>query len=63
MGARIWTLIAIDVLFILGLLVLIFLGGGDELWPIVSCIGLIASITWSIVQLRDKAKAPPAAPE
>jgi hypothetical protein len=43
--------------------VLIFLGGGDELWPIVSCAGLIASITWSIVQLRDKAKAPPAAPE
>jgi hypothetical protein len=54
MGMRIWTLIAIDVLFCLGLLTLLFLGGTHP-WSIVSCIGLITYVTWSIKQLMQKA--------
>jgi hypothetical protein len=55
MGMRIWTLIAIDVFFCLGLLTLLFLGSTEHLWPIGSCIGLIAYVTWSIKQLMQKA--------
>jgi hypothetical protein len=55
MGMRIWTLIAIDVLFCFGLLTLLFLGSTEHPWSIVSCIALIAYVTWSIKQLMQKA--------
>ena len=63
MGMRIWILIAIDVLFCLGLLTLLFAGGSEYLWSIVSCIVLIAYVSWSIVQLMQQAKLPPASPK
>ncbi len=63
MGIRIWILIAIDVLFFLGLLTMVFAGGGEYLWSIVSCIVLIAYVTRSIVQLMQKAKQPPVLPK
>jgi hypothetical protein len=56
MGVRIWTLIVIDVFFVLGLLVLVFLGGGEHWGAVFSCIALIAYVSWSIRQLMQKAK-------
>jgi hypothetical protein len=58
MGLRIWTLIVIDVFFCVGLLVLVFLGGSEYLWSMISCIALICYVTWSIVQLMQKARQP-----
>ena len=63
MGMRIRILIAIDVFFCLGLLELMFVGGSQYLWSIVACIGLIGYVTWSIVQLMQKAKQPTALPK
>jgi hypothetical protein len=63
MGMRIWILIGIDLFFCLGLLELVFVGGSDYAWSIVTCMALIAYVTWSIVQLMQKAKLPPAAPK
>lgn len=63
MGMRIRILIAIDVFFCLGLIELLFMGGSQYLWTIVTCIALIAYVTWSIVQLMQKAKLPPARPK
>jgi hypothetical protein len=58
MGPRIWILIVIDVFFVVGLGVLLFLGGGNQTVPIIACVGLIAYVSWSIVRRRAKAKAP-----
>jgi len=58
MGPRIWILIVIDVFFVVGLGVLLFLGGGHQTVPIIACVGLIAYVSWSIARLRAKAKAP-----
>ncbi len=58
---RIRILIAIDAFFCLGLVELLFMGGSQYFWTIVICIGLIGYITWSIVQLMQKAKQPPPA--
>jgi hypothetical protein len=63
MGVRIWILIAIDVFFFLGLLVLVFLGGGEHWGAVVACIGLIAYVSWSIRQLMEKAKEPTTLPK
>jgi hypothetical protein len=63
MGMRIWILVAIDIFFCLGLVELVFFGGGDYLWSIVICIALIAYVTWSILQLLQKTKPPPALPK
>lgn len=63
MGIRIWTLIVIDVLFCLGLPTLVILGGSEYFWSIVMCIALIAYITWSIVQLMQKARQSQALPK
>jgi hypothetical protein len=50
-------LIAIDVFFCLGLLTLLFLGSSGHFWPIVSCIGLIAYVTWSIKQMQKSSQS------
>jgi hypothetical protein len=42
---------------------MVFAGGGEYLWSIVSCIVLIAYVTRSIVQLMQKAKQPPVLPK
>jgi hypothetical protein len=63
MGLRIWTLIAIDVFFCLGLLTLVFLGGSEYLWSIVTCIALIAYVSWSIAKLMRMAKQPSNSPQ
>jgi hypothetical protein len=63
MATRIWILIGIDLFFGLGLIELLFLGGSQHLWSMVTCMALIAYVTWSIVQLIQKAKSPPAAPK
>jgi hypothetical protein len=62
MGTRIWILVGIDLFFCLGLLELIFLGGSAYRWAIISCMAMIAYVTWSIMRLT-KAKSPPAAPK
>ena len=51
-------MIAIDVFFVAGLGVLLFMGGGLEMVPIVACIGMIAYVTVSILRLRAKDRAP-----
>jgi hypothetical protein len=63
MERRIWILIGIDLFFGLGLLELLFTGGSQHLWLMVTCVALISYVTWSIVQLIQKAKSPPAAPK
>jgi hypothetical protein len=62
MGTRIWILIGIDLFFCLGLLELIFFGGSAYRWSIVSCLAMIAYVTWSVMRLTQKAK-PPAVPK
>jgi hypothetical protein len=57
MGWRIGTLIVIDVLMVAGLGVLVFFDHDHPITPIVACIGVISYVSYSIVQLRAKAKA------
>jgi hypothetical protein len=63
MTLRIGILIAIDVLFVAGLVVLVLYGGGQHNLGIVACIGLIGYVSYSIIQLRAKAKEPKADPD